>query len=651
MDAALVQLFESRQFLGIEINLKQLDTIFGNDQGYIIQSSVSSGGTGTYILNSQNEEMFKSKICPNNLYTVTPYYRNATSFNIHCVIYSNSFQLYPISIQILKEEHGNLLYKGSDFIAVNTLDGKLKNELETQAANICQKLCNINYRGVCGIDFILIDNKIYFCEINPRFQASTLILNHALKQNNFSSINEANLCAFKDQYQVSETFIKIDIPYSFYVYEKNVDYEDFHKNIFDVYFQKYPEFEILKDGYCSDTIAEDGTYLFRSAFSHPLVDISNGKTRINELFSGYSFKNPVNLVLLKIMMINFGVKILPEAHKFIKRKGILREGNFSAIDILLGNDLIINCPYKMNHTEYSPFRINFFDQHLVLYYFDHEITEVDIYYESNLNQKKTLSGIHYRSVAFLATDRLRINYNPVCYYKQMNKACQFCNLPDKNCSYNFNDITEIIEDFLKNENFRHILLGGGSSYPRSNFSEILKLASYLSSKTEMPLYLMSIPPYDLEIIEQLYNVGITEIAFNIEIFDNTIAQKYMPGKGAIPRKHYFDALKKAVSFWGKSGNVRSMVIAGLEPDASLLAGVEKLCQIGVQPMISIFRPMIETPLQDRLPLTSAHLFELYEKIKAICLKYGQTLGPTCTYCQNNTLSIPLDYDNKVIHIK
>lgn len=646
-----VQLFESKQFLGMEIDLKKLDSIFGNSQNYLIQSSVSSGGTGTYILNPQNQKILKDKLCPHNLYTVTPYYRDATSFNIHCVIYSNSFQLYPISVQILKEEHGNLLYKGCDFIAANVLDSKLKTELEMQAANICQKLCNINYRGVCGIDFILIDGKIYFCEINPRFQASTLVLNYALKQNNLISINEANLFAFKDRYQVSETLIKIDIPYSLYVYEKNAEYEDFHKNIFNIYFQKHPEFKILKDGYCSDSIADEGTYLFRSIFPHSLVDISNGKTHITELLSGYSLKNPVNPVLLKIMLINFGVNILPEADKFIKNKGKLREGNFSAIDILLGNDLVINCPYKINHTEYSPFYINFHDQHLVLYYFDHEITEVDIYFESNLNQKKTLSGIPYRSVAFLATDRLRINYNPVCYYKQTNKACQFCNLPVANCSYNFSDITEITEDFLKNENFRHILLGGGSSQPRGNFSEILKLASYLRSKTDMPIYLMSIPPYNLEIIEQFYKVGITEVAFNIEIFDNAIAQKYMPGKGLIPRNHYFDALKKAVSLWGKSGNVRSMVIAGLEPDESLLSGIEKLCQIGVQPMVSIFRPMDGTPLQDRVPLPSVHLFELYAKIKALCFKYEQTLGPTCIYCQNNTLSLPQKYENMAIYIK
>ena len=110
------------------------------------------------------------------------------------------------------------------------------------------------------------------------------------------------------------------------------------------------------------------------------------------------------------------------------------------------------------------------------------------------------------------------------------------------------------------------MLGGGSSNPDSNFEEIIRLAEYLKRKTEKPLYLMSLPPKDLDIIPKLYEAGISEIAFNIEIFQETWALRYMPGKGKIPRSYYYEALEKAVSLWGHQGNVRSMVILGLEPE-------------------------------------------------------------------------------------
>ena len=117
-------------------------------------------------------------------------------------------------------------------------------------------------------------------------------------------------------------------------------------------------------------------------------------------------------------------------------------------------------------------------------------------------------------------------------------------------TYSFHDIFEIIDDYIQNESFRHILLGGGSSNPDSNFEEIIRLAEYLKRKTEKPLYLMSLPPKDLDIIPKLYEAGISEIAFNIEIFQETWALRYMPGKGKIPRSYYYEALEKS-KIWRK----------------------------------------------------------------------------------------------------
>lgn len=643
-----VQLLENIQMLGSEINIDKLNNIFRNKKEYIIQNPISSGGTGTYTFNNQNCKRVISKLELTTLYTVSPYYRNAISLNIHCVIYENTFQLYPFSVQIIKEENDNLIYKGCDYINIRELSSEIHERLEHQAMNVCQKLYQNNYRGVCGIDFLLIDGDVYFCEINPRFQASTIALNLALTEQHMMSIHEATLYSFFNNYHPDTQLVQIDVPFSSYAYEKKCEYDEFHQNMYEVYFSSHPEYHILKDGFIKNTETEEGAYLFRTIFSHPLVDIYKHEVRVNELFSGYALRNPIAPICLKIMLINFGVKIPSEVLMYIQKWGNLREANFSAIDIVLGDKFVVNCPYKINYTEYSPFSIQLYEENLVLYYFRKKVINISIYYESLLNEKVTTTGIAYYSVAFLAVDRLRINYNPVCYYKLIQKSCQFCNLPDSNSTYKFNDISEIIEDYLKHESFRHILLGGGSSIPTSDFKEVLAIARFLKSKTDKPLYLMSLPPHDLKIIKQLYDVGISEIAFNIEVFDPEFAEYYMPGKGKIPRKHYYDALQQAVSLWGNNGNVRSMIILGLEPEESLLAGIECLCKIGVQPMLSIFRPMENTPLSTRLPLSTVQMIDLYEKIQHICANYGQTLGPTCFYCQNNTLSIPEDVEKNFI---
>lgn len=637
-----VQLLETVQMFGKELNLQNLENLLGKKDGYIIQLPVSSGGIGTYILNAQTQNSVLGRISPAQLYTVSPYYQNAISLNIHCIIYENAFQLYPISIQIIKEENSNLIYKGCDFITVDSLNSKYKKQLIEQTENICRRLCSNNYRGVCGIDFMLINNQIYFCEINPRFQSSTIVLNLALTQNHLLSINESTIDAFFGDYHLIEKAQNLAVPYSSYTYE-HTENIDFHNNIFQTYFTENPQYSILKDGYSFDVDAEQGAYLYRVIFPYSLTCIIGDDLRINELLGGYSLGASIEPIRLKIMLINWGIRFSLEALSYIKENGNMREGNFSAIDIILWENFIVNCPYGINHSEYSPFIIRLIDKQLFLFLFDKKITNIRIYYESKLNLKKTSSGVLYSSVAFLAADRLRINYNPVCFFKKAERACQFCNLPENNSPYSFGDITSIIEDYINNETFRHILLGGGSSNPQSDFQEIIKLTKFIKSRTDKPIYLMSLPPHDLEIISQLYEEGISEIAFNIEIFDEKLAQYYMPGKGLISRQHYYRAFEKAVSLWGKNGNVRSMIILGLEPEESLLSGIEKLCKLGVQPMISIFRPMEGTPLSFQLPLSVQKTMDLYEKIKNICIKYGQTLGPSCVYCQNNTLSIPSNY--------
>ncbi len=636
-----VRQLECIQMFGKEINLKSLNNILGNRGEYVIQHPVSSGGTGTYIFNSQNCASIMKKLCPFQLYTVMPYYRNAVSLNMHCVIYANDFQLYPLSVQIIKEKNSNLLYKGCDFISCRSLTDHIQAQIRIQAEKICQRLCQSNYRGVCGIDFMLIDDQIFFCEINPRFQASTLVLNLALAENKLLSINEMTMKSFSDMTEPIMFASDINVSYSAYAYEEDDAYREFHKNIFQTYFSSHQKNHILKDGYSFDICADQGAYLFRLVFPYPLTDISNGTVHTNELFEGYRLEKPVEPIRLKLMLLVFGVKISPEAISCIEQNGSLREGNFSAIDIILWDHFIVNCPYGINHAEYSPFTIAMDSAQLALFYLQEKITDISIYYESRLNQKRTSRGVLYSSVAFLATDRLRINYNPVCYYKYSQNACWFCNLPESNAPYSFCDISEIIEDYIQHESFRHILLGGGSSNPSSNFENVIKLAKYLKEKTDKPLYLMSLPPQDLNIIPKLHQAGISEIAFNIEIFQESLALHYMPGKGRIPRQHYYHALEKAVSLWGNQGNVRSMVILGLEPEESLLFGIEHLCQIGVQPMLSIFRPMEGTPLSSKLPLSIQKTLELYEKIQCICQKYGQILGPSCAYCQNNTLSVPI----------
>lgn len=634
-----VTLTPNIQIFGSEISFPTLQKIFYGSDAFVIQQDFSSGGHSTYIFNSENEKNILNKIELTRLYLVTPYFKNAIPLNFHGVIYNDGFQLYPPSVQIVQMENDQLIYKGGDFVAVKSLPDNILMSAKIYAQDICEKLRGIGYLGVCGIDFIVAEDTVYFMEINPRFQASTSIINLALQNIGAVSINQACIDAFAGKC-TPNNLMPVDVPYSFFTYLSNGMDIRFFRHIWEKYFSTYPDLSVLSDGYYPGISAKTNAYLFRAIFPENLISLHPNEIRLAEVLTGYPINDNLSPIQLKTMLINFGLTINKDALELISQKGDLREANFSAIDITMANGLVINCPYHVGLSEYSPFEIRTEKERLALYFFDSEISQIKVFYESQLNKKTTRSGVHYSSVAFLATDRLRINYNPVCYYKSRGSGCTFCNLPDKNQAYVQDDIREILEDYIDHEEFRHILIGGGSGHPDSQFLDIIQLVHYLKTKTNKPLYLMSLPPREISCVKALCQAGVSEIAFNIEIFDRTLAARYMPGKGKIPVERYYSALSEAVKCLGNTGNVRSMLIIGFDPPEKLLEGIKALCEMGVQPMLSVFRPLEGTALERWMPPKTDELLDVFERSAEICRQHGLYLGPSCVFCQNNTLALP-----------
>lgn len=638
-----VPLLPSVQMFGAEVSLAKLEKHFSCVRAFVIQPDFSSGGHNTYLLTAKNETGVLKKLNPATLYTISPYKENAIPVNVHGIAYQDGFQLYPASIQLIQQKQDQLLYEGGDFLAPQMLPSRIRDRLYSTAERISERLVSVGYLGVYGIDLIVTENNIYFMEINPRFQASTPVLNYALQQQGRASIHQRCIEAFHNSHICggSRDMLELEVKYSIFSYMYDEANSQFSKHIWQKYFPAHQAFSVLADGYRPEVSAAPGAYLFRAIYTHNLVNPSPKGIRLAELPTDFPCDRIDSPMRLKTMLINYGITISEDV--LSQMEHTVREGNFSAVDIdieVQGLHLTVNCPYKTWPSEYSPFDVRIHDGRFALFFFDTLVSPVRFCYESPLNRAETASGVRYSSVAFLATDRLRINYRPVCYYKSAGLGCSFCNLPEKNQTYGEEDIREIVNGYLHGEEFRHILIGGGSASPDSRFQEIIRLVEYLRKKTAKPLYLMSLPPKDSGLIRKLYEAGISEMAFNIEIFDRTLAARYMPGKGLIPLERYMDSLAEATKWLGRSGNVRSMLIVGFDPKETLLEGVRALCEIGVQPMLSVFRPMAGTPLEMMLPPRLDELLEIFKRAASICERYGLRLGPSCPNCQNNTLSLP-----------
>lgn len=627
---------------GSECVYTNLCNHFPEESSFTIQGCTGAGGIDTYIMTCKNHRNIQDRLYKNHIYLISPYKSKSYSTNIHIFFYDNTYYLTPGSIQIVEKHNGRMIYKGSDFIEYQNIPLKILKKIQELTHKIAQKIQLLSYKGILGVDFLIANSEVYFLEINPRFQSSTPLINFALKEKGLPTIQELLLKSFYENEQISkDIFCDLKVKHSSYIidYEDNqYDYKSYLDNI-----KNSNEIEdVVLDGYYPNMRCEPGASIFSVTFDKNIISLNpDGNYNLYDNIKVFRRKK-VDLnsrddsMWLKTSMMNQGVHFSKNAYTVLCS---FQKGVYSSLDIYITNDFIINTPIGLCFHSLSPFKIECLqNNNLALYYGQEFITYVNIQKKNNYCDQYTKSGVNFQHISFIATDRLRIHHSPNCIFQTRKQGCRFCDVSGDSFVYDENDIREVIDWHVKHSKFRHILIGGASGdYPQEHF-RILKIIKYIKSKTSKPIYLMTLPPKDNSVLEQYYSAGVDEVAFNIEIFDRSIAAKIMPGKGAIALETYKNALLYSVKLWGKTGNVRSLLVYGLEKDATFFARIEWLASNGVQPIISPFRPLRGTMLSNIVPPSTENLIKTYHKASSICNKYDLNLGPDCVYCQNNTLS-------------
>lgn len=635
--------------LGAELDYYDLCRVFPNENNFVVQGTFSCGGSGTWLI-SQAEDMAEvlQNINSYDIYTVTPYKKESISVNIHLIIYKQEILLFPASVQIIRENQNHLCYGGADFIMINQLPKNIMNKVQEYAKLVGKRLQDAGYRGVCGIDFLTTLDEVFFMEINARFQSSSFLINDTLEDNSLPSLQEFHIDAFFNSvpsYHIPE----ITISRSFYSYSFQEETKDQMKYIWKIG-KACPEVHCcIDDGLDWDMTMEDSTYLFKFVFNtnfacvapEYMCRIYNGFDYHFNLLKGIPWDK--QLKRFKVILLNQGIRICEDALKQLEKCGGPNYDIFYAIDLSIEEKLFLNVPYKVGFSELSPFEISYENDKYWLNYYGHPIAIVSVRTSDPLAHQLTQNHIPYNEIAYLGVDRLRIHQRSGCFFKEHKVECTFCDIEPSIKDFSFDDIAEVIQAYKNNPAINHYLVGGGSQKPSDTFEGTLKIVKYIHEMTSKNIYLMSIPPEDVSVLTYLKDAGVTEVAFNIEVFDRNLAQKYMPGKGKLPLERYSRAFKKATELWGITGNVRSALIVGLEPADSVLKGVEFLCQLGVSPILALLKPANQ--LEWFWAPESKEVLDIWEQTELICQKYGVPLGPSCHFCEDNVLKVTLDeYD-------
>lgn len=646
-----VPLLEVRVVRGLDCRIDRLQKYknFENANAFIVQEAVASGGEGTYLLDSRSEKFVIEQLSDLTYYLVSVYRKNNISVNTHVMIYDDGYLIFPGSVQVIQKCGNRLLYRGGDFVLYEKLSEYIREQFYYGTVNICRKLVEMGYRGIAGIDAMICGSDIYFLEINNRFQGSSLILNKALEENNMPSLQQLNIRAFTDglvDHELQQKLKSLSVPYSMYTCINEAS--GIHtQHLHNAASGERQVAEIVREGYDPTQETELYANQFTLVFNTNIVGFDNeGGIRIhpNLVFPDEKEYQDIlekNWTTIKIALINRGVVLTEAAKAYIQKHGQMREGTYFSLDLFM-QGFYANAPLYVKFTALSPFKVDY-DEHdnsLFISWYGKRITRVD--YDVKMNLSKGIKKVapYFEKICFLATDRLRLQNNSYCSFMKHGVGCKFCEAVGIDNGFHEKDILECI-DIIFQENeclpFRHILIGGLSNEIGYERDTIIRMCKKIRQYTDMPIYLMCLPPKD-ENIREYYEAGVTEFGFNMEIYDTGLAKQYMPGKAGFSRLRYLKALGKAVSYVGNKGKVRCAFVAGLEPMESLLDGIEEVCKVGAAPILSVFRPIPGTEMSEVIPPSDEWLLELTEKAEHICKRYGLSLGPDCPACRNNTLT-------------
>jgi len=298
-----------------------------------------------------------------------------------------------------------------------------------------------------------------------------------------------------------------------------------------------------------------------------------------------------------------------------------------AIAVPVNSEFVLNSPYLIKQTERGTglFKNGRFLCHVKV------VTRPKFY------DFFTTDGIPYWKIALLhGTDCLATSVIQTCMLWDTSKRCKFCGIQislQNGTTIKVKKPHHLAEVALKAKVLdcvSHVVLTTGShSSPYSEISVLAKSTKAIKETTGLPVHVQCLPPKDVSLLLELKNAGVDTIGLHVESFDKRVLSLIAPFKATIGYDIYEKAWKAAVKIFGVN-QVSSFIIVGLgETDESIIAGCEKLSDLGVYPFLVPFRPIPDSLMANVPPPSPDRMIKLYEKVSDIL----KIKGITVTECK------------------
>ncbi len=256
---------------------------------------------------------------------------------------------------------------------------------------------------------------------------------------------------------------------------------------------------------------------------------------------------------------------------------------------------------------------------------------------------KTADGIPYEKIALLHLDSLASTVVQTCAYWGNDDQCTFCGIGlslesgrtiVKKTPAMLAEVAVAARDL---DGAVDATLTTGSSRGVDRGARYVgRCGQAVKEASGLPVEVQFEPPLDLDVINEVGDMGIDSVGIHVETFDPQVLARVAPAKAASGIESYFAAWERAVKVFGE-GQVSTYVILGMGEDPEItIQGARRAIDIGVYPFVVPLKPVAGSLMEDWPSPSREYVEPIYRRIQAYMTLRGMNSGTAkagCARCQ------------------
>ena len=255
----------------------------------------------------------------------------------------------------------------------------------------------------------------------------------------------------------------------------------------------------------------------------------------------------------------------------------------------------------------------------------------------------TDEGIPYWQIALLHLDSVASTVLQTCAYWGNPDQCTFCGIGvtlangrtiAKKTPQMLAEVAVAARDL--DGAVDATLTTGSTATPDRGALYVGRCGEAVKAAAGLPVQVQFEPPSDLDVIDQVADMGVDSVGIHVETFDPDVLARVAPGKARWGIEAYFTAWERAVRAFG-AGQVSTYVILGMGEDEKLIVeGCKRAIDLGVYPFVVPLRPTPGSLMQDLLPPPKEAVEAVYRQIVPYLARKGMSasgVAAGCARCQ------------------